>query len=72
MNKECAPGAGVLMPGEQFGLVGMGGKSIDCVDAGVNRDILAEDTDLFRAVDNAASKRAGSGVADKHDTRLRS
>ena len=70
VNKERTLSARLLLPGQQLRLVGMGGETIDGVDAGPNRNILAENVHLLGAVDNLACKRPDGGVADEHDARI--
>jgi hypothetical protein len=54
VDKECTFRAGLLLPSEQLRLVGMSGKTINGVDAGPNRNILAKNVYLLGAVDNTA------------------
>ena len=70
MNKERALRAGLLLPRQQLSLVGMGGETINGVNASPNRDILAEDIHLFGAIDNAARESPIGCVADEYDTRI--
>src|ERR1700722_10331706 len=52
VNEKRARRAGLLSPSQQLRLVGMGGETVDGVDASPNRNILAENAHLFGAVDN--------------------
>src|ERR1700722_10234121 len=70
VNKKRTLCTGLLLPSQQFRLVGVGGKAIDRVDARPNRNIFAEDVHLRGAVDNLACKRPNGCVADEHDARI--
>ena len=50
VNKERTFRAGLFLPRQQFGFVGMGGKPIDGVDASLNRDVLTENSHQLGAV----------------------
>ncbi len=39
MGEEGAPGPGLPVPRQQLGLVGMGGKAVDGVNAGFDQDL---------------------------------
>src|SRR5674476_1007063 len=49
----------------------MSGKTINGVNAGPNRNILAKNVHLLGAVDNTASESPNGCVADEHDARIR-
>src|ERR1035438_5227829 len=49
VNKKRTLRAGLFLPRQQLGFVGMGGKPIDGVDAGFDRDVLAKDSHLLRS-----------------------
>ena len=70
MNKKRTFRAGLLLPSQQFRLVGMGGEPINGVDASANRNILTEYVHLLLAVDNTASESPNGCVADEHDARI--
>ena len=70
VNKERTFRAGLLLPSQQLGLVGMRGETIDGLDASPNRNILAENVHLLGAVDNLARKSPDGCVADKHNARI--
>src|ERR1700731_2905915 len=70
VNKERTFCAGLLLPSQQLRLVGMGGETINGVDASPNRNILAENAHLLGAVDNLARKSPNGCVADEHDARI--
>jgi len=70
VNKERTFRAGLLLPSQQLGLVGMAGETINGVDASPNRNILAEDVHLLDAVDNLARKSPDGCVADEHNARI--
>ena len=62
VNKECTLRAGLLLPSQQLRLVGVGGETIDGVDASPNRNILAENVHLLGAVDNTAREKSQSAA----------
>ena len=70
VNEECTLCAGLLLPGQQFGLVGMGGEAVDGIDARPDRNVLAENAHLLGAVDDVARERATGCVADEYDARI--
>ena len=70
VNKERTFRAGLLLPSQQLRLVGMGGETINGVDASPNRNILAENVHLLGAVDNSARESPNGCVADEHDARI--
>ena len=70
VNKERTFRTGQLLPSQQLRLVGMGGETINSVDASPNRNILAENIHLLGAVDNTARKSPNGCVADEHDAQL--
>ena len=70
VNKEGTLRADLPLPGQQLRLVGMGGESVDGVDASPNRIILAENVHLLGAVDNAARESTAGCIADEHDARI--
>src|SRR5450830_388070 len=49
----------------------MSGKTINGVNAGPNRNILAKNVHLLGAVDNTARESPNGCVADEHDARIR-
>ena len=67
VNKERTFCAGLLLPSQQLRLVGMGGETINGVDASPNRNILTENVHLLGAVNNLARKSPNGCVADEHD-----
>jgi len=70
VNQERAFRAGLLLPSQQLRLVGMGGETIDGVDASPNRNILTENVHLLGAVDNKAPESPGGCVADEYNARI--
>src|ERR1700730_2448702 len=70
VNKKRTLCTGLLLPSQQFRLVGVGGKAIDGVDASPNRNIFAEDVHFRGAVDNLACKSPNGRIADEHDARI--
>lgn len=71
VNEERAFCAGLLLPSQQLGLVGMAGETINGVDASPNWNILTKNAHLLLAVDNTARERPKGCIADEHDARLR-
>ena len=67
VNKKRSLRTGLLLPCQEFSLVGMGGEPVDRVDASSNWNILAEYVHLLGAVDDAARKSPDGCVADEHD-----
>src|SRR5664279_1105640 len=70
VDKECTFRAGLLLPSQQLRLVGVGGETINGIDASPDRNILAENVHLLLAVDNTARESPNGRVADKHDARI--
>src|SRR6185436_16337492 len=52
-------------PGDQLRVVGMRRQSVEADDPGAHRDVLAEQLELGRAVDERAPARPGGLVADE-------
>src|SRR6185437_7457963 len=52
-------------PGDQLGLVGMGGEAVYGVDRGADLDLLAEHRDMLGAVDDPPRQRPRCGIADE-------
>ena len=59
------------MPGEEFSLVSVSGKSPDGKNFRTDRDLFVIEANGFRAVDNSPRERATGRIPDKDDTRLR-
>lgn len=55
---------------EELRLIGVGGETINGVDASPNRNFFAENNHLLGAVDYAAGESPNSCVADKYDARI--
>src|SRR5450830_2012147 len=70
VNKERSFRAGLLLPSQQLSLVGMGGETVNGVNASPNRNILTEYVHLLLAVDNTARESSNGCVADEHDARI--
>lgn len=62
--------SGLLVPGEQFCLVGVGGEPTDGMDTRADLDVFAKDTHMLGAVDDTASQRTLRRIANKHDTAM--
>ena len=58
------------MPGKQLLLIGMGGKTVDGVDTGIDRNFVIKNPHFFRAVNNQAGQGALGGKADKDHRRF--
>src|SRR6202022_4128337 len=71
MNEERAPCSRLLVPGNKLALVCVTGKTVDGVDAGSHRNLLAQNFDLLGPIDDASRERARSGVADEDHARFR-
>src|SRR5437016_2674792 len=70
MNEKCTSGAGLLLPSQQIGLISVGRKSVDGVDASSYRDLLPENIYLLGAIDDLTGEGATGRVANKHHGRL--
>ena len=52
-------------------MVGVGRKALEVDDLRLDGDLLAEELDLFNAVEQSAAQRAGRLEADEHDRAVR-
>lgn len=67
VNQESTlRGSDLPVPGKEFRLVGVGGKSVDRVNARAYRDVFAEEVDMRSTVDDLSGKGAVCRIADKH------
>jgi len=66
LRGSCLP-----VPGEEFRLVGVGGKSVDRVNGRVYRNLFAEEVDMRGAVDDPSGEAAAGCIADKNYARIR-
>src|SRR5205085_1334735 len=60
----------LFLPSQQLRLVGMGGKTIDGIDASPNRNLLTDNVHLLGAVDDTARESPNGCVSDEHDARF--
>ena len=68
---RCARRADLPVPGEQLGLVGMGGEAVDRVNAGAFTGISSPKMrTCLGAVDDLAGQRAAGREADEDDARV--
>ena len=70
-DKGCLDPGHALAPGDQLGLIGMGGEAVDRVDRGAHLDLLAEHRDMLGAVDDPARQRTGRCIADEDHAGIR-
>src|SRR5580658_8553185 len=71
VDEKGARGLRGLVPGQQRRLIGVGGKTPNGIDARPHRNVFVENSDMPRAVDDAARRRAVRSVADKNGAALR-
>src|SRR5579872_656093 len=67
MNEECYVALNSIAPGDQLRLVRMRREAVDRVDMRTNGNILAEELNLGRPIDNLTRRRAKPGKADEYD-----
>ncbi len=70
MNEESTPCTGLLLPGQQFSLIGMGGKTVDGVNARPNRNLFAENSYLFGAINDATRESTCGSLANEHNSAI--
>jgi hypothetical protein len=58
------------MPGEEFALIGMRRKPVYRMDAGPNRNVVSENADGPRAIDDLPRQRSRCRVADEDHGRI--
>jgi hypothetical protein len=69
VDEKNAVRAGLFLPSQQFGLIGVGGEAVDGVNARIDRDLVAENSYLPGTIDDATRESAGGS---KTGRRLRS
>jgi hypothetical protein len=60
----------VRSPCEELPLVGVSRKPVDGVDCAADRDIFAEQVDMFGTIDDLPCNRPGSRESDKDNCRF--
>src|SRR5579883_2035285 len=61
-----------VAPRKELALIGVSRKAVDRMNMRTNRNVLIEQLNARRAVDNLTGGRADAGEADEYDRRLRS
>lgn len=68
VNQESTlRGSDLPVPGKEFRLVGVGGKSVDRMNARIHRNLFAEEVDMRGTVDDLSGKGAIGCITDEHN-----
>ena len=70
MGKKRAGGRRRTKPGKKLGLISMGRKAVDGVNAGADRDVLAQHSHRAVTIDNLSSKGSAGSESNKNDRTL--
>ena len=70
MHKEGVLGVGLMMPVEQFCLIGVGREATNGVDTSPHLDFVVEETHLLGAIDNLPRQSSVGGIPNLYDAGL--